>query len=78
MPTYDYRCGVCDAVFEMRRPMAESSESATCPDGHDGARRMLSVFAAVGSGSTPGQGGSVPVSGRGLWRCMRLPPGVTR
>ncbi|MCS5677334.1 MAG: zinc ribbon domain-containing protein [Actinomycetota bacterium] len=48
MPTYDYRCGMCDAVFEVRRPMARSSEAATCPNGHEGARRLLSVFAAVG------------------------------
>jgi putative FmdB family regulatory protein len=52
MPLYDYRCGECDEVFEVRRPMAESSEPATCPAGHPGARRMLSVFAAVGGPST--------------------------
>jgi len=48
MPTYDYRCEMCDAVFEVRQPMALSSEPATCPNGHEGARRLLSVFAAVG------------------------------
>ncbi|MBH02329.1 MAG: FmdB family transcriptional regulator [Acidimicrobiaceae bacterium] len=75
MPTYDYRCGVCDAVFEMRRPMAESSEPATCPDGHEGARRMLSVFAAVGAGSTPGQGGSAPAPAMGCGGACACHPG---
>ncbi|MEE3353738.1 MAG: zinc ribbon domain-containing protein [Actinomycetota bacterium] len=75
MPTYDYRCGVCDAVFEMRRPMAESSESATCPDGHEGARRMLSVFAAVGAGSTSGQGGSAPAPAMGCGGACACHPG---
>ncbi|MBJ30393.1 MAG: FmdB family transcriptional regulator [Acidimicrobiaceae bacterium] len=67
MPTYDYRCGVCDEVFELRRPMAESSDPATCPGGHDGARRMLSVFAAVGSstGSDPAPMSSGPPMGCG-------------
>jgi putative FmdB family regulatory protein len=49
MPLYDYRCVVCDTTFESRRPMAESGEPATCPNGHDGARRLLSVFASVGA-----------------------------
>ncbi|MCS5678332.1 MAG: zinc ribbon domain-containing protein, partial [Acidimicrobiales bacterium] len=48
MPLYDYRCGTCDTVFEVRRPMSESGDSAACPAGHQGARRLLSVFAAVG------------------------------
>ena len=48
MPVYEYRCRTCDDVFEVRRPMSESSEPATCPDGHPGAVRLLSVFASVG------------------------------
>ena len=49
---YEYRCRTCDDVFEMRRPMSESSEPATCPDGHPGAVRLLSVFASVGATSS--------------------------
>ncbi|MBC8364932.1 MAG: zinc ribbon domain-containing protein [Actinobacteria bacterium] len=48
MPLYDYRCATCDSTFEVRRPMSESGEPTTCPAGHEGARRLLSVFAAVG------------------------------
>jgi putative FmdB family regulatory protein len=63
MPVYEYRCRTCDEVFEARRPMSESSASATCPSGHDGAVRLLSVFAAVGG---PAGGGSpAPASGGG-------------
>ncbi|GIU88724.1 MAG: hypothetical protein KatS3mg009_3239 [Acidimicrobiia bacterium] len=54
MPTYEYRCTTCGEVFERRRPMAESAEPATCPAGHPGARRLLSVFATVsGEPSAP-------------------------
>ncbi|HJL77588.1 MAG TPA: zinc ribbon domain-containing protein [Acidimicrobiales bacterium] len=59
MPLYDYRCGTCGSVFEVRRPMSESGEPAVCPDGHEGARRLLSVFAAVGGTD---QGTSMPTS----------------
>ena len=52
MPVYEYRCRTCDDLFEVRRPMSESSEPATCPDGHPGAVRLLSVFASVGASSS--------------------------
>ncbi|MGY9073733.1 MAG: FmdB family zinc ribbon protein [Acidimicrobiales bacterium] len=53
MPKYDYRCHTCDDSFELMRPMSQSSEPATCPQGHEGARRLLSAFASVGN-ATPG------------------------
>jgi hypothetical protein len=37
--------------------MAEASEPATCPDGHPGAVRLLSAFAAVGSAPAPAPAG---------------------
>lgn len=49
MPLYEFRCKACDETFEVRRPMAEAGDPATCPAGHDGAVRLLSVFASVGS-----------------------------
>jgi len=49
--TYEYRCPTCETHYEMRRPMSESSAAATCPDGHPGGVRLLSVFASVGAGS---------------------------
>jgi putative FmdB family regulatory protein len=60
MALYEYRCRTCDTVFELRRPMSESNEPATCPDGHQGAVRVLSVFASVG-GASPATGASAGV-----------------
>jgi len=48
VPIYEYRCDTCDDVFELRRPVEESSAPATCPAGHVDARRVLSVFATIG------------------------------
>ncbi|MBM3828776.1 MAG: zinc ribbon domain-containing protein [Actinobacteria bacterium] len=49
MPLYEFRCRTCETTFEVRRPMAEASDPATCPEGHAGAVRLLSVFASVGA-----------------------------
>ncbi|HUC33831.1 MAG TPA: zinc ribbon domain-containing protein [Ilumatobacteraceae bacterium] len=49
MPLYEFRCRTCDDTFEERRPMSQASDPATCPNGHDGAVRLLSVFASVGT-----------------------------
>jgi putative FmdB family regulatory protein len=67
MPVYEYRCRTCDATFEARRPMSESSAPATCPDGHEGAVRLLSVFAAVGASPSPAPAatGASATAGRG-------------
>jgi putative FmdB family regulatory protein len=62
MATYEYRCPTCDARFELRRPMSDASEPATCPDGHAGAVRLLSVFASVSTGAA---GASAPAFGGG-------------
>lgn len=59
MPTYEYRCPECDTSFEVRRPMSESSDPVDCPNGHVGARRLLSVFASVG-GAAPSAPASNP------------------
>ena len=49
MPLYEFRCRTCDDTFEVRRPMSESNAPATCPQGHESAVRLLSVFANVGA-----------------------------
>jgi len=49
MPLYEFRCRTCDTTFELRRPMSEAADPASCPDGHDGAVRLLSVFATAGA-----------------------------
>lgn len=56
MPLYEFRCRTCDDTFEVRRPMSQAGDPATCPAGHDDAVRLLSVFASVGAPS----GGSSP------------------
>jgi putative FmdB family regulatory protein len=56
MPTYEYRCRTCDAVFERRRSMSEADDPVTCPDGHPEVVRLLSAFASVsalGGGDAP-------------------------
>ncbi len=60
VPLYEYRCRTCDTTFELRRSMAQSDAEASCPEGHEGAVRLLSVFAAVGA-SQP-SGGAAPTS----------------
>jgi putative FmdB family regulatory protein len=51
MPLYEFRCRTCDEAFEVRRPMSEANDPATCSAGHDDSVRLLSVFASVGASS---------------------------
>jgi putative FmdB family regulatory protein len=53
VPLYEYRCRSCGVVFDERRPASESTWDATCPDGHEDAVRLLSVFASTGGRSEP-------------------------
>ena len=64
MPLYEYFCPKCASTFELLRPMSRSDEPGTCPKGHSGGARTLSVFAATPRGgsavdvmeATPGSG----------------------
>ena len=72
MPLYEYRCSTCRTTFELLRPMRRSSEPATCPRGHSGATRTISLVAArtrEGSGPAPGAGGCA--CGNGACGCGR-------
>ncbi len=53
MPLYEYRCPRCGRQFEEL--VAVAAESPACPDcGSEGAVRLMSAAAAVGSGpATP-------------------------
>jgi putative FmdB family regulatory protein len=51
MPVYEYFCKTCDDTFEVRTSMSNMTAVAECPEGHAGARKVLSVFATVSSGS---------------------------
>ncbi|MFB7030643.1 MULTISPECIES: zinc ribbon domain-containing protein [unclassified Streptomyces] len=58
MPRYEYRCRTCGDTFELSRPMAESSDPAACPAGHDDTVKLLSAVAVGGSGTAaPAQSG---------------------
>jgi putative FmdB family regulatory protein len=62
VPTYEFRCRTCDAVFEERRPMAEASEAAWCPAGHDDTVRLISHFASARNGNGFGSPATTPVA----------------
>jgi putative FmdB family regulatory protein len=51
MPLYEYYCPKCTTKFELLRPMSRADEAGTCPKGHTGGTRTLSVFAAVSKGT---------------------------
>ncbi|MFF6830735.1 zinc ribbon domain-containing protein [Streptomyces sp. NPDC012438] len=57
MPRYEYRCRTCGDAFELSRPMAESSDPAACPAGHDDTVKLLSAVAVGGSAAAPAQSG---------------------
>ncbi|MFE5735437.1 zinc ribbon domain-containing protein, partial [Streptomyces sp. NPDC056528] len=54
MPRYEYRCRTCGDTFELSRPMAESSDPAACPAGHDDTVKLLSAVAVGGSAAADG------------------------
>ncbi|WP_026220523.1 FmdB family zinc ribbon protein [Wenjunlia vitaminophila] len=59
MPRYEYRCRACGATFELRRPMAQASAPAVCPEGHQDTVKLLSTVALTGgaaSSSAPAGG----------------------
>ena len=66
MPLYEYYCRRCEARFELLRSMSRSEEPATCPSGHEGAERTLSVFASFSKGA---DGLSSPVGGSPCSSC---------
>ncbi len=60
MPMYEYYCAKCSTTFELMRAMMHRDATATCPKGHAGARRTLSMFASVRKGAA---GESMPSGG---------------
>ncbi len=48
MPFYDFSCPTCEERFEVQRSMSERDESATCPQGHEGAVRVVSKVGIMG------------------------------
>ena len=66
MPLYEYLCQRCETKFELLRPMSRSDEPATCPSGHEGAERVLSMFSSFSKGA---DGFSTPVGGSPCSSC---------
>lgn len=56
MPFYDFRCPTCEERFEVRRPISESDQPVACPQGHDGAIRVITTWGTGGAirSGTPG------------------------
>lgn len=69
MPTYDFRCTSCDAVFEAFRSFAQGTDDVVCP--HDGgqATRLFSppldmiVYGGKSTGSPVVPPGGLPGGG---------------
>ena len=53
MPRYDFRCRACGDTFEVSRPIAQASDPAPCPAGHDDTVKLLSTVAVGGTASGP-------------------------
>ncbi len=65
MPRYEYRCKTCGVTFELKRPMARSSDPASCPHGHGEAVKLLSTVAVGGGAQAP----QAPAGGGGGGCC---------
>ncbi len=69
MPIYEYSCPECSHKFSARRSMDDADQPIACPTcGGAHARRGLSLFAAVSTGSTS-YSGSSGSSGGGCGSC---------
>ncbi|MBI2303320.1 MAG: zinc ribbon domain-containing protein [Chloroflexi bacterium] len=62
MPLYEYICTSCESKFELLRPMSRADDAASCPQCHNGSRRVLSLFASF---SRSADGSSMPIAGGG-------------
>ncbi|MGW5051980.1 FmdB family zinc ribbon protein [Actinokineospora sp. NPDC004072] len=57
MPTYEFRCRECGTTFDVKRPMADSSAPASCPDGHEDTVKLLTMAGLAGGAAAPAGGG---------------------
>lgn len=53
MPSYEFRCRTCGDTFQINRPMAQASDPARCPHGHDDTVKLLTTFATTGRATAP-------------------------
>ncbi len=66
MPMYEYMCPDCKTKFELLRPLSQVNETASCPQCHQNAERVLSTFACF---STDESGLTSPVGGSSCASC---------
>lgn len=50
MPVYEYVCQECNAKFDLKRPMSQSNNTATCLECAGVGERVYSVFTALTKG----------------------------
>ena len=48
MPRYEFRCRACGDTFLLTRPMSQSGDPATCPQGHDDTVKLLTTVGLGG------------------------------
>jgi putative FmdB family regulatory protein len=73
MPLYEYYCTTCENRFELLRSLDRGdARDETCPAGHPGAKKVLSVFATVTSGGDSG----MDMSDAGCGHCGSATPGA--
>lgn len=51
MPVYSFVCPTCGLRFDEKMSFQQDAHSATCPKGHEGARRVFSAPQVVFKGS---------------------------
>jgi len=51
VPRYEFRCRACGDTFLLTRPMSQSGDPATCPQGHDDTVKLLTTVGLGGRSS---------------------------
>ncbi|WP_173078280.1 FmdB family zinc ribbon protein [Phytohabitans rumicis] len=65
MPRYEFRCRACGDTFEVNRPMTDSGQPASCPQGHADTVKLLSAVSVTGRGSAATGGSGASAAGGG-------------
>ena len=59
MPLYEYKCADCEKSFDALRSMSDADALIACPKcSSESTRRMISLFAAIGSNGVIAGAGS--------------------